>query len=46
MASLKSEIPTSQLEEKVILKYNEDKGDVDVVEKMMDNYRCKVATRR
>ena len=30
----------------MILAYNEDKGGVDVVDKMIDTYRCKVATRR
>jgi hypothetical protein len=30
----------------VILAYNEDKGGVDVVDKMIDTYRCKVGTRR
>ena len=30
----------------VILAYNEDKGGVDVVDKMIDTYRTKVGTRR
>ena len=38
--------PRSDEKPEVKLAYNEDKGGVDVVDKMIDTYRCKVATRR